>query len=284
MADPESRPVPSAAETAQEETYLNPQGGVTGRAFDAIDGAVGSVPTEVQELLHVKPGKTNAHIKKVIGWAAAIDPDVLRQFQKRNKHIHNVAEIHAASLHEKDQVAMHFAKQYRHRAALTGAVTSLPGGLWAVVGIGADVQLTAIYAVRMTAKIAQSYGYDTTVAEEQAQLADVLAIAAGVDSLRGVGDWVAREGLSSLLPEILPRVLTRLSLTLTEEETAKLAGRLIPGVAAAIGASVDYAFLRAVGERAIAHYHNRALNETKSLPAPAATPALPAPGNAANKK
>lgn len=283
MANPEQAP-DTTIEGAAPETYLNPQGGVTGRAFDAIDNAVGATPAEVQELLHVKPGKTNAHIKKVIGWAAAIDPEVLRQFQRRDRHVHSATDIHAAPLREKDHVATHFAKQYRHRAALTGAITSLPGGLWAIIGVGADVQLTAIYAVRMTAKIAQSYGYDTTVAEEQAQLADVLAIAAGVDSLRGIGDWVAREGLSTLLPEVLPHVLARLSVTLTEEETAKLAGRLIPGVAAAIGASVDYAFLRAVGERAIAHYHNRALNETKGLPAPTATPALPAPTKAANKK
>lgn len=253
-----------------ESDYLNPAGGVVGRAFEAV-------PPEVQQLLNVKPGKTGARIQQVIAWAAAIDPDVLREHQKHDHGIHTVADIHAAPLREKDHVANHFARQYRHRAALTGAVTALPGGLWALVGMGADVQLTAIYAVRMAAKVAQAYGYDTSAVEEQAHLADVLALAAGIDSLRGVGNWVAREGLAQILPEVLPRVLARLSVELSADAAAKWVGRLIPGVSAAIGASVDYAFLRAAGERAIAYYHNRALDEAKGIaPAPARR-ALPAP-------
>jgi hypothetical protein len=270
MANPEHPVIPGEQGGAEENAYLNPAGGVVGRAFNAV-------PPEVQQMLNVKPGKTSERIKQVIAWAAAADPDVLRQHQKHDHSIHTLADIHDAPLREKDHVATHFAKQYRHRAALTGAVTALPGGLWALVGMGADVQLTAIYAVRMAAKIAQSYGYDTSIVEEQAHLADVLALAAGVDSLRGIGNWVAREGLVQLLPDVLPRVLARMSVVLTAEQTAKWAGRIIPGVAAAIGASVDYAFLRAAGERAIAHYHNRALSDAAALPAAPAPRALPPP-------
>ncbi|MDE3231396.1 MAG: EcsC family protein, partial [Chloroflexota bacterium] len=144
-------------------------------------------------------------------------------------------------------------------------VTALPGGLWALVGMGADVQLTAIYAVRMAAKVAQSYGYDTSTIEEQARLADVLALAAGIDSLRGIGNWLTREGMVQLLPDLLPRVLGRLSVALTAEQAAKWVGRIIPGVSAAIGGAVDYAFLRAAGERAIAFYHNRALSDHAAI-------------------
>jgi hypothetical protein len=264
-----ANPNPDGRPTVAEDTYLNPAGGVVGRAFNAV-------PPEVQQVLNVKPGKTSARIKQVIAWAASTDPEVLRQHQRYNKGVHTAADIHAASLRDKDRVAHHFARQYRHRAALTGAVTALPGGMWALVGMGADVQLTAIYAVRMAAKIAQSYGYDTSLVEEQANLADVLALAAGVDSLRGVGNWLAREGMVQFLPEVLPRVLARLSVELTAEQAAKWVGRLVPGVSAAIGATVDYAFLRAAGERAIAYYHNRALNEGRALPGAAAPLALPA--------
>ena len=248
---------------AEEDAYLDPAGGVVGHAFSAV-------PPEVQQMLNVKPGKTSARIQQVIAWAASADPEVLRQHQRYDKSIRTVADIRAAPLREKDRVAQNFARQYRHRAALTGAVTALPGGLWALVGMGADVQLTAIYAVRMAAKVAQSYGYDTSIVEEQAGLADVLALAAGVDSLRGMGNWLAREGLIQFLPEVLPRVLARLSVELTAEQAAKWIGRLVPGVSAAIGASVDYAFLRAAGERAIAFYHNRALTDGKALPGAAA--------------
>ncbi|HEU0028033.1 MAG TPA: EcsC family protein, partial [Ktedonobacterales bacterium] len=264
---------PDGQRTEEEDAYLNPAGGVVGRAFGAVPSAV---PPEVQQLLNVKPGKTHSRIQQVIAWAAAPDAEVLRQHRRHNKRIHTAADIRAASMREKDHVANHFARQYRHRAALTGAVTALPGGLWALVGMGADVQLTAIYAVRMASKIAQSYGYDTSIVEEQANLADVLALAAGVDSLRGMGNWLAREGLAQFLPEVLPRVLARLSVELTAEQAAKWVGRIVPGVSAAIGATVDYTFLRAAGERAIAHYHNRALNEGRALPGAEAPLALPA--------
>ncbi len=260
----------------QGEQYLNPAGGVVGKAFDAV-------PPEVQSLLNVKPGRTPERIRQVISWAAAVDPEVLRIHQRHNKYIRSLDDILNEPIRERDQVARHFAAQYRHRAALTGAVTALPGGLWALVGMGADVQLTAIYAVRMAAKVAQSYGYDTSVVEEQVRLADVLALAAGIDSLRGVGNWLTREGMAQVLPEILPRVLARLSVELTAEQTAKLVGRLIPGVSAVVGGAVDYAFLRAAGERAIAYYHNRALSE-RNLPSaapPLALPAGEAPASAA---
>jgi EcsC family protein len=258
---------PDGQRTEEEDVYLNPAGGVVGRAFSAVPSAV---PPEIQQILNVKPGKTSSRIQQVIAWAAAADMEVVRQHRRHNKSVRTTADIQAVSLREKDHVAQHFARQYRHRAALTGAVTALPGGLWALVGLGADVQLTAIYAVRMAAKIAQSYGYDTSIVEEQANLADILALAAGVDSLRGMGNWLAREGLIQFLPEVLPRVLARLSVVLTAEQTAKWVGRLVPGV------SVDYAFLRAAGERAIAYYHNRALNEGRALPGAGAPLALPA--------
>jgi hypothetical protein len=168
-----------------------------------------------------------------------------------------------------DAVAHEIARAYRRRALLTGAVTGLPGGLWAVVAAGADVQLTAVYAVRMAAQVAQAYGYDTSLMEEQAHLAEVLALMAGVDTLRGVGNYLGREGLSHLLPEVLPKLLARLSLEITEDQTAKWVGRIIPGVGAIVGGSIDYGFLRVAGRRATTYYHDRFVAE-HGLGAPAA--------------
>ncbi len=257
------------ADKQQEEQFLNPAGGTVGKAFDAV-------PPEVQALLNVKPGKTSERIRQVISWASAVDPEVLRMHQIYDKHIETVSDILNAPIQERDRVAQRFAAQYRHRAALTGAVTALPGGMWALVGMGADVQLTAIYAVRMAAKVAQSYGYDTSAMEEQAHLADVLALAAGIDSLRGIGNWLTREGMVQVLPDLLPRVLARISVELSAEQAAKWIGRIVPGVSAVVGGAVDYAFLRAAGERAIAYYHNRALKDRTALPAGAEPLALPA--------
>ncbi|MGE5335464.1 MAG: EcsC family protein [Nitrososphaerota archaeon] len=246
--------------------YMNPAGGVAGQALAAL-------PPDIQALL--KPGKTSERIQHAIAWAARRDARVLAMHQRLDSSIKSFEDIARASLANKDKVAREIARRYRHRAALTGAVTSLPGGLWAIVAAGADVQLTATYSVRMASMIAQSYGYDTSALTEQAHLADVLALVAGIDSLRGVGNWLTREGLIQALPQVLPKVLTRLSIELTEEQATKWIGRIIPGVGAVVGGGIDYAFLRAAGERAIAYYHNRTLEEAGLLPPGTSEQSLP---------
>jgi hypothetical protein len=235
--------------------------------------ALGTLPAELESFL--KPGKTPDRIQHAINWASRRDPAVLDRHKALKHHVNNFEDIQKLPLAQLDAVAKHFARAYRRRAFVTGAITGLPGGLWALVAAGADVQLTAIYAVRMAADVAQAYGYDTSIAVEQAHLAEVLALAAGVDSLRGVGNWLTREGLAHLLPELLPKLLMRLSVELTEEQAGRLVGRLIPGVGAAVAGTIDYTFLRVAGERAIAYYHNRYLTD-HGLPAENPEISLPA--------
>lgn len=261
----------------------NQQGGsITSNISNAIaKSAVDALPPEIKDLL--KPGKTPDRIQQAINWAAKRDAAVVARHQARGHKIGGLEDIHTLPVEQVDKVANDFARKFRHRAAMTGAITGLPGGLWAVVAAGADVQLTAVYAVRMVADIAQSYGYDTSLADEQTHLAEVLAIAAGIDSIRGIGNMVAREGLTHILPDLLPKILVRLSVQLTEEQAAKWVGRIIPGIGAAVGASIDYTFLRVAGERAIHYYHNRylvdhGLASPDILPEFAQRPALPAGG------
>lgn len=237
------------------------KGAATGWAKETIEGAL---PPEIQDLL--KPGKTPDRIQHAIAWAARRDPAVLAAHKRRGHGVTTFEDIRNLKLAQMDSVAGQFARKFRHRAALTGAITGLPGGLWALVAAGADVQLTAVYAVRMAADIAQAYGYDTSTITEQAHLAEVLALAAGIDSLRGIGNWLTREGLVRMLPELLPKVLMRMSVEITQEQAAKWVGRIIPGVGAAVGGAVDYTFLRVAGDRAMAYYHNRYLIE-HGLPA-----------------
>ena len=234
-----------------------------------------SLPKEVQDLL--KPGKTPERIQQAITWAARPDPKVLAEHRMRGHQVETLADIRNLKLAQLDTVAKHFARRFRRRALITGALTGLPGGLWALVAAGADVQLTAVYAVRMASDVAQAYGYDTSLIEEQAHLAEVLALAAGIDSLRGVGNWLAREGLAQVLPELLAKVLIRMSIELTEEQAAKLVGRLIPGVGAIIGGAIDYTFLRVASDRAMAYYHQRYLIDHGLAPA-SSLPSFSAPG------
>jgi hypothetical protein len=235
--------------------------------------ALATLPAELESFL--KPGKTPDRIQHAINWASRRDPAVLDRHKALKHQVNTFEDIQKLPLAQLDAVAKHFARAYRRRAFVTGAITGLPGGLWALVAAGADVQLTAIYAVRMAADVAQAYGYDTSIAIEQAHLAEVLALAAGVDSLRGVGNWLTREGLAHLLPELLPKLLMRLSVELTEEQAGRLVGRLIPGIGAAVAGTIDYTFLRVAGERAVAYYHNRFLID-HGLPAENPELSLPA--------
>jgi len=237
------------------------------------NSALATLPAELESFL--KPGKTPDRIQHAINWASRRDPAVLDRYKAARRQVTKFEDIRELPLEQLDAVAKHFARKFRQRAFVTGAITGLPGGLWALVAAGADVQLIAIYAVRMAADVAQAYGYDTSITEEQAHLAEVLALAAGVDSLRGVGNWLTREGLAHILPELLPKILMRLSVELSEEQAGRLVGRLIPGVGAAVAGAIDYTFLRVAGERAVAYYHNRYLidhglqpeNPELSLPA-----------------
>jgi hypothetical protein len=235
--------------------------------------ALQGLPPEIRGVLDPKL-KTGDRIKSAIGWAARPDPNVVRRHHQLNSSINGFTDVRNAKLEHMDAVARGVAADYRRRGALTGAVTGLPGGAWAVLAAGADIQLTAIYAVRMVADIAQSYGYNTMDVTEQAELANVLAVAAGMDTLRGIGNVVTREGMQHLLPEILPRLVVKLSAKLTEEQAAKWVGRIIPGVGAIVGGSIDYTILRVAGQRAVEHYHARYLNE-HALTGAAAVAALP---------
>lgn len=242
--------------------------GPIGQKFAAQ--ALQALPPEIQDLL--KPGPQSDRINRAIGWAARPDPRVIQLHRRHGaKGIQTLQDVRALPLERMDVVAQRIARLYRHRAALTGAVTGLPGGLWAVVAAGADVQLTAIYAVRMAAGVAQSYGYDTSVPEEMAQLAEVLALVAGVDSLRGIGNWLTREGLIHYLPEVLPKLVVRVGGEITKEQAGKLIGRLLPGVGAAIGGVIDYSFLRVAGDKAVNFYHQRYLVD-HGLAAPSVQP------------
>ncbi len=228
-----------------------------------------ALPPEVQDLL--KPGPQSDRINRAIGWAARRDPTVIQLHQEHGaKNVHSLEDVRNLPLKKMDDVAEHIARRYRGRALLTGAVTGLPGGLWALAAAGADVQLTAIYAVRMAAGVAQAYGYDTSTPEELAHLAEVLALVAGVDSLRGIGNWLTREGLMVALPEVLPKLLARIGADITKEQASKAVGRLVPGVGAVIGGAIDYSFLRVAGDKAVKYYHDRYLADHGQGPSPAA--------------
>jgi hypothetical protein len=264
----------SCGEGGKSMTSSGGSGGY-GSSGSLVGAAIDALPPDIQAM--VRPGKTSDRIQHALNWASRPDPRVVQRHHARDRNIQTFDDIQSAPLSQMDAVAREITRSYRTRALLTGAATGLPGGLWAVVAAGADVQLTAVYAVRMAAQVAQAYGYNTSLLEEQAHLADVLAIMTGVDTLRGIGSYLTREGLVHMVPEVLPKLMARLSVEITADQTAKWAGRIIPGLGAVVGGAIDYSFLRIAGQRAMQYYHSRYVHE-HAVPA-AATPAqLPAAG------
>jgi len=78
------------------------------------------------------------------------------------------------------------------------------------------------------------------------------ASAAGVDISR---ELLEKEVVNKFVPKVIQRIATKAS----SEVVEKWAGRLIPLASSAIGAGLNYWFVRAWGARAQAHFRGRHL-------------------------
>jgi len=78
------------------------------------------------------------------------------------------------------------------------------------------------------------------------------ATAAGVDLGR---DLLEREVVNKFVPRVIQRIAARASTEVVE----KWAGRVIPLASSAIGAGLNYWFVRAWGQRAMVHFRERHL-------------------------
>jgi hypothetical protein len=102
--------------------------------------------------------------------------------------------------------------------------------------------------------------------DEIANLWIAAASAAGVDIGR---ELLEKEVVNRFVPRVIERIAARASAEVVE----KWAGRMIPLVSSAIGAGLNYWFVRVWGERAKAHFRERHLqvrNQARqaALPAP----------------
>jgi hypothetical protein len=71
---------------------------------------------------------------------------------------------------------------------------------------------------------------------------------------------ISRELLEKeVVSKFIPRVIQRIATEASAEVVEKWAGRMIPLASAAIGAGLNYWFVRAWGERARAHFRQRHL-------------------------
>jgi hypothetical protein len=106
--------------------------------------------------------------------------------------------------------------------------------------------------MRTIQKLSLIYGFQFNTDEEIAELWVAAASAAGVD--------ISRELLEKeVINKFVPRVIQRIAAKASAEAVEKWAGRVIPLASSAIGAGLNYWFVRAWGQRAKMHFRERHL-------------------------
>jgi uncharacterized protein (DUF697 family) len=171
-----------------------------------------------------------------------------------------------------DDVAESIVRSSMKIAAAEGAGLGLGG----IVTIVPDLGILSAITMRMIQKLSLVYGFEFNSEEEMADLWIAAASAAGVD--------ISRELLEKeVINRFVPRVIQRIAVQASGEVVEKWAGRLIPLASSLIGSVLNFYFVRAWGERAMAHFRDkhvqaraRKLAEQLDLHAePVAVPRLP---------
>jgi hypothetical protein len=149
---------------------------------------------------------------------------------------------------ELDNVADSVIRSGMRVAAIEGAGLGI-GGLITIVP---DLGILSAITMRTIQKLSLIYGFEFNTDDEIAQLWIAAASAAGVDISR---DILEKEVVNKFVPRVIQRIAARASAEVVE----KWAGRMIPIASAAIGAGLNYWFVRAWGERAKTHFRQRHL-------------------------
>ena len=156
--------------------------------------------------------------------------------------------VYSLEIGEVDAVADSIIRAGMKVAAVEGAGFGL-GGLITIVP---DLGILSAITMRTIQKLSLIYGFQFNTDEEIAELWVAAASAAGVD--------ISREILEKeVINKFVPRVIQRIAAKASAEVVEKWAGRVIPLASSAIGAALNYWFVRAWGQRAKTHFRQRHL-------------------------
>jgi len=156
--------------------------------------------------------------------------------------------VYSLEMGEIDSVADDVIRSGMRLAAVEGAGLGL-GGL---ITIFPDLGILSAITMRTIQKLSLIYGFQFNTDSEIAELWIAAASAAGVDISR---ELLEKEVVNKFVPKVIQRIAARASAEVVE----KWAGRLIPLASSAIGAGLNYWFVRAWGERAKSHFRARHL-------------------------
>src|ERR1041385_5704750 len=169
--------------------------------------------------------------------------------------------VFSLEIHELDIVAESIIRGGMKVAAVEGAGLGL-GGLITIVP---DLGILSAITMRTIQKLSLLYGFQFNTDDEIAELWIAAASAAGVDLSR---ELLEKEVINKFVPKVIQRIAARASAEVVE----KWAGRVIPIASSAIGAGLNYYFVRAWGRRAQDHFRQRHLEHRRSIEAAQALP------------
>src|SRR5579864_4826378 len=156
--------------------------------------------------------------------------------------------VYSLEVGELDVVAESIVRSGMRMAAIEGAGFGLGG----MLTIFPDLGILSAITMRTIQKLSLLYGFEFNTDDEIAELWLAAASAAGVDMSR---ELLEREVVNKFVPKVIQRIAARASAEVVE----KWAGRVIPLASSAIGAGLNYWFVRAWGERARNHFRGRHL-------------------------
>jgi EcsC family protein len=156
--------------------------------------------------------------------------------------------VYTLEVERLDEVAESVIRSGMKLAAVEGAGFGL-GGILTIVP---DLGILSAITMRTIQKLSLVYGFEMNTDDEIAELWIAAASAAGVDISR---ELLEKEVVNRFVPKVIQRIAARASAEVVE----KWAGRLIPIASSAIGCALNYYFVRAWGERALAHFRAKHL-------------------------
>ena len=156
--------------------------------------------------------------------------------------------VYSVEVEKLDDVAASVIRSGMKLAAVEGAGFGLGG----IITIVPDLGILSAITMRTIQKLSLVYGFEMNTDDEIAELWIAAASAAGVDISR---ELLEKEVVNRFVPKVIQRIAARASAEVVE----KWAGRLIPIASSAIGCALNYYFVRAWGERALAHFRAKHL-------------------------
>src|SRR3989442_10556739 len=196
-----------------------------------VEGAIRGGLTRADETVRVDPARFLMQLRAAYGLPIA-----------------SFRGVHTLEVEQLDDIAESIIRSGMKMAAVEGAGFGLGG----FITIVPDLGILSAITMRTIQKLSLVYGFQMNTDEEIAELWIAAASAAGVDISR---ELLEREVVNKFVPKVIQRIAARAS----GEVVEKWAGRVIPLASSAIGAGLNYWFVRAWGQRVKAHFRERHL-------------------------